>query len=74
MENKKSKINWVYVISLIISIVLTVWAVVLPDNFNVMADTVMAVVTGDFGWLYMIGVGAFLFFSVWLGFSKYGSI
>ena len=74
MENRKSKINWVYVISLIISIVLTVWAVVLPDNFNVMADTVMAVVTGDFGWLYMIGVGAFLFFSVWLGFSKYGSI
>ena len=48
MENRKSKINWVYVISLIISIVLTVWAVVLPDNFNVMADTVMAVVTGGF--------------------------
>ena len=64
MENRKSKINWVYVISLIISIVLTVWAVVLPDNFNVMADTVMAGVGGGFLWVFFIGGGGVLFFFV----------
>lgn len=74
MEKRKDNLNWVYIISLVIAIALTLWAVVFPDNFNVMAVTVMAIVTSDFGWLYMIGVGGFLFFSIWLGFSKYGKI
>ena len=38
--------------------------------FNSLQDFI----TSKFGWLYILSVAAFLFFVIWLLFSKYGSI
>lgn len=74
MSKKKNKVNMVLVIGLAITILLAAWAAILPDNFAFVATWLLAFITGKFGWLYTLGVVAFLIFCFAIGFSKYGKI
>lgn len=73
MEKRKG-LNVVLVVSMVLTLVITVWAILMPSNFEMVANLAMDFVTNKFGWLYLIGVGAVLGFCIWLIFSKYGKI
>ena len=45
-----------------------------PEQLGMAADKAFAFTTTNFGWFYAIGCTFFTLFSLWAGFSKYGSI
>lgn len=71
---KKDTSKTVYIISLVIVFVIAVWALALKNQFADMANALMAFLTNDFGWLYLMSMLAFVIVSLLLGFSKYGKI
>ncbi|MDR1915954.1 MAG: BCCT family transporter [Synergistaceae bacterium] len=71
---KEKKVNFVYGISLLITIAIVLWCLFIPENFEAVANYAFEVLTKKFGWLYMFSVAVFLIFSIWIGFSKYGKI
>ena len=68
------KINPVFIISLIFTSFVVLWCLIFPSNFEVFTNLAFAVITGKFGWFYTTSVAAFLVFSIWIAFSKYGKI
>lgn len=73
-ETVKKKWNPVLIISLIITLTIVAWGVFAPENFEEVGSFAFGLLTGSFGWFYTASVGAFLLFSLWIGFSKYGNI
>ncbi|MDO4265553.1 MAG: BCCT family transporter [Eubacteriales bacterium] len=72
MANKKKDI--VFIISLILTIAITIWAVVFNENFSSVAGILYNVITGGFGWLYLLAMLIFVFFALGIAFSKWGNI
>jgi glycine betaine transporter len=66
--------NLVFIISLIICAIIAVWAVFFNASFTVLSNAMFAFFTVDFGWLYCVAMIIFVFFCIWLAFSKYGKI
>lgn len=74
MENK-NKVNYTFVISLIIVGALVVWGLALPKSFEAVATSVNSFITTNFSWWYALIMTSFVVFCVWLGFfSKYKNI
>ena len=67
-------INPVFIVSLIICLIIAVWAVVFNENFAVVSGAVLNFLEEKFGWLYLLSVLAFVFFSIAIAVSKYGKI
>ena len=57
---------------LILAIVL--WGVIAPDSLGEVFDTLLAVITRDFGWLYLWVVLGLVVLAVVLAFSRYGDL
>lgn len=73
-RKKDNKLNMVLIVSLAICLIIIAWAIILPEGFGNMANSLMGFVTSKFGWLYMLGVAVFLFFCLFMAVSKYGKI
>lgn len=80
MENKrKSKITNVFIISVIFCVLFTIWGI-LPEsligaaNLGNVTGIAQNFVSNGFGWLYLIGMSAFLLIAIFLIFSRFGSI
>lgn len=71
-ETKPS--NSVYYISLVVTFAIVLWAIVLPEHFGAVANSVFNFLVNDFGWLYLIAMFIFVVFSLGLAFSRYGKI
>lgn len=69
----RGKLN-VHVMSLIATFALVIWSVVFTDNFASVTNLLFGWVTTYAGWLYLLVVGALVFFCFLLAASKYGSI
>ncbi|SFM43012.1 glycine betaine uptake BCCT transporter [Salibacterium qingdaonense] len=69
-----SKVGNVFWISLAISIIFVIWGAAAPDNLGVVSNAIQSFLTSRFGWLYILSVAAFLIFSIYLMFSKYGKL
>ena len=67
-------INPVFIVSLIICLIIAVWAVVFNENFAVVSGAVLNFLEEKFGWLYLLSVLAFVIFSIAVAASKYGKI
>lgn len=74
MKRNDGKINWVMIVPLAICLSIIIWAIVGPSSFSYAATSLMSIITSKFGWLYMLGVAAFLVFCLWLALSRYGDI
>lgn len=74
MDRIKTKNNSVFYISLIISIVIVLWGILAQDNFASFANSLLAFLTTNFGWAYLVSMFIFVVFVLWLAFSKYGKI
>lgn len=66
--------NNVLIISLMICILITLLAIIFPEGFGNMANSLMTMISDKFGWLYLMGVAVFLLFCIWIMLSKYGQI
>ncbi|WP_072689561.1 BCCT family transporter [Rhodococcus marinonascens] len=53
---------------------IVVWGLVAPDNLVSTTSKALDWLVVDMGWLFVLSASAFVFFSLWLAFSKYGHI
>ncbi|HBV68520.1 MAG TPA: choline transporter [Clostridiales bacterium] len=74
MEKTKQKNNTVFYVSLAISLAIVIWGIVAQSNFADFANKLLAFLTNNFGWAYLISMFVFVLFSLVLAFSKYGNI
>lgn len=70
--NKKN--NTVFITSVIISIIISVWGIAGSESFEKVANSLMNWVTEKTGWLYLISMLIFVIFALAIAFSKYGKI
>ncbi len=68
------KNNSVFIISVAISLFVIIYGYVANDTLVAVSDLIMNWVSDKFGWLYVLSVFFFMFFLLWLAFSKYGKI
>ncbi|MBO4364703.1 MAG: BCCT family transporter [Eggerthellaceae bacterium] len=73
-EGKTRFWNPVFIISLVVSLAIVVWAVGFNDNFSVASNWILNFLEVRFGWLYLLSVMAILIFGFAVAFSKYGNI
>ncbi len=71
---KDKKFNAVFIISLAITVLLSLWGIVMPESFKIVADSTFDFLVNKFGWLYLLVMTLFVIFSIWIGLSKYGKI
>ena len=68
------KSTTVFIISLIISLFFIAWGVVSPESLQDKTGAIQEFLQIKFGWFYLLSATAFLIFSIYLIFSKYGKI
>ena len=66
--------NPVNIISIVISLAITLFAIFNSEVTAKFANKIFYAATFYFGWFYLLLVGAFIAFCLWLAFSRYGSI
>lgn len=64
----------VYIISLVITFIVVIWAIAAKESFANMANHLLNFLTVNFGWAYLLSMLVFVVFAVILAFSKYGNI
>ncbi|SJZ39006.1 glycine betaine uptake BCCT transporter [Selenihalanaerobacter shriftii] len=72
-DNKKES-NQVFYISLGIVFAIVFWGLLMPENFENTANSIFNFLVSKFGWFYLTSMFSFVVFSIWIAFSKYGSI
>lgn len=64
----------VFYISVAIIVAFVLWGALAPANLGSAAGAAFGFTVDKFGWFYLVGAFAFLLFSLYLAFSKYGKI
>lgn len=70
----KKEFNTIFIVSLIICVIIAVWAVGFNAAFTVAANAMFAFFTQKFGWLYLVAMIAFVVFAIFIAASKWGNI
>ncbi|GAA1861865.1 BCCT family transporter [Brevibacterium marinum] len=60
--------------ALIVIVAVAVLAIALPNGTGKAISGIQSWIVGDLGWYYMLIVGLFVAFAIFVGFSKYGKI
>lgn len=68
------KTTKVFSISLVIAVAFVLWGSIDKDSLKVVADAANSFLGTNFGWFYLISASIFVIFSIYLIFSKFGSI
>ncbi|KXZ40484.1 glycine betaine transporter [Alkalithermobacter thermoalcaliphilus JW-YL-7 = DSM 7308] len=68
------KRNSVFIISLLVTFVIVLWGIVIPENFAMACNGLFNFLLDKFGWMYLITMFFFVVFSIFLVFSKYSDI
>jgi choline/carnitine/betaine transport len=66
--------NPVFKISAVIVGLFTIWGAFSPDSLAKNASAVFNFTSKSFGWFYLFSVAIFVFFCLYLAFSKYGNV
>lgn len=78
MEKSKlnvKKDNSVYYISLAVTLLIVLWGLFAPSNFEKVGNGVFSFLVNEFGWFYTLSMSSFVIFAIWIGFfSKYKDI
>ena len=64
----------VFIIAVVIVLLFVLWGAFFPEALSTTSTNVLNVTTEKFGWFYLLATFAFLVFSLYLAFSKYGKI
>ena len=71
-ENKSpSKINSVYLISILITFAVVAWGLFAPENFGSFANALFGGLTKYFGWGYLLTMNSFVLFCIIMAFSRF---
>lgn len=71
---KKIKKEIVFIISVAIAVALIAYGIICSGQLAQISSVVMAWVSTNFGWLYIICVIGFILFLTWLAMSKWGNV
>lgn len=71
---KKNKINIVFLISIIITLIIVSWAILGNTGFSEFSNQLFLICTKKFGWLYLASMTFFVIFIFFIAFSKWGTI
>lgn len=75
IEYPGPKVNWrVFIMSAAIILAFSVWAMLVPDNASSVMRTVVAWISTNLGWYYVLTVTLVILFVLWVAFSKEGSV
>ena len=66
--------NPVFIIGLVLSIGVALWAIVFNDSFTSMSNALFEFLTVDFAWLYLLVMLAFVIFAIVIACSRFGKI
>ncbi|MNO66226.1 High-affinity choline transport protein [compost metagenome] len=55
-------------------LILTAALILFPDSAGALLGRIQTWLSHSFGWYYMLAIGAYLFFVVWIAFSRYGTL
>lgn len=73
--NEQARLNpIVFFGSTALILVLTAILIFFPDSAGAALARTQAWLSHSFGWYYMLAIGAYLFFIVWVAFSRYGTL
>jgi glycine betaine transporter len=64
----------VFKISFVVVLLFVLWGLLSPSGLAEASGSLLGVLTEKFGWFYLIATFGFLIFSIFLAFSKFGSI
>ncbi|QOR36501.1 BCCT family transporter [Clostridium sp. 'deep sea'] len=70
----KKKNNVVFYISVIFTLAIVAWAMLIPQGFESAAKAAFNYLNTNFGWFYVLTMFSFVAFAIWIAFSKYGKI
>ncbi len=74
MPDKKKKQNSVFIISLILSLGLTVFAICLKESFSAFSNALFSGITENFAWVYLLAMLFFVLFVLIIACTKYGNL
>lgn len=75
MNKSTQSRNTTYRISVLLIAALVLWAVLAGGTFEAAANSAFSFLSGNFSWLYILAMSAFVVFSIWIGFfSPYRKI
>ncbi|MGL5312808.1 MAG: BCCT family transporter, partial [Peptostreptococcaceae bacterium] len=74
MISKLKNINYVFVISLLLTGVVAMTGIISPTMFEQVSKSIFDIVIDNFSWVYIIGMLALALCAIFLVFSKYGDI
>lgn len=66
--------RWVFWPAALIIIIFVAFAMILPDTAEALFASIQSKIIGYFNWYYVLIATAFVGFSLWLGFGKFGDI
>lgn len=69
-----NKENIVYLLSMSISIIIAIFAIVFPEDFSIVSNAMFSFLTEKFAWFYQLVMFGFVVFILYVAFSKYGKI
>ncbi|CEH35511.1 BCCT family transporter [Romboutsia lituseburensis] len=72
--NKTHKINFVFIISIILTSLVVVTGVAFPNIFDSVSHKMFNIIISNFSWVYIVGMLILVVFALFLVFSKYGNI
>ena len=70
----KNKTNYVFLLSLILSISVVFSGIAFPDKFKEISNNMFNVIIQNFSWVYIITMLILVGFAIFLVCSKYGDI
>jgi choline/glycine/proline betaine transport protein len=75
LENRKTRINWgVLVISSVVVIAFSVWAMATPDGARTTLQAAVNWIATNLGWYYVLTITLVIGFVLWVAFSKEGGV
>ncbi len=72
--SKSGKGNAVFAVSLLVTLLTAAWAICGSSSFMNFASALYGFLSKDMGWLYLLLIGGFVLFCLFLAFSRYGNI
>jgi glycine betaine transporter len=73
-ESQVGKLGVVFWISAVFSVVFLLWGAIFTGNLSTVTSAILNFVLLNFGWLYLVATTLFLFFVIYLAFSRFGKI
>ncbi|WP_026867018.1 BCCT family transporter [Jeotgalicoccus marinus] len=74
MKEKKSVLTPVFYVSVSLAAVFILWGAFFPENVGSVLGVINNFISNQLGWVYMLGMTAFVIFAIYLVFSPYGKI